>query len=108
MEFIKFLFLYLIVYMIYLETHPGLGNIWLRTGADNEKHFCLRGLLTTVFASLRILELWLPRNWDINFMFGLLVLSIIFYKEIKHTLSSFYKFFATCDNNEKCHNYSTL
>jgi hypothetical protein len=107
MGFIKFLFLYIIVYMIYIESHPDLGNIWMRTGSDNEKHFSLYGLLSVIFAPFKIFELWLPYNWDINFMFGLLVILIIFYKDVKNTLFSFYKFFATFDNNEKYHNYST-
>ena len=57
----------LIIYLIYLELSPGLGNIWFRLNADNIRVINILGALNMIFYPLKDLSFWSVENWDLNF-----------------------------------------
>ena len=54
----------LILYLLYVQFSPGMGNIWYR----NEEYFSPMGAINMVLAPFYVPQLWLPEFWDINFI----------------------------------------
>jgi hypothetical protein len=77
--------IYLIIFTIYLEYSPNLGNIWIRVGSDGKKHFRPINIYHIIIKPLSMKELWYPKNWDLNFIVGsfftILLLNILYTKK---------------------------
>jgi len=101
-DLLKYLFIYFIIFSLYIESNPAITNVWFRTCSDGEKHFSIMGLVNVITAPLKIIELWYPCNWDINFIFGCIVIIGVFYY-FNHTQSFVHKSSSTFCNNDKCH-----
>lgn len=70
--------IYLIIFASYLELSPGLGNVWYRIGVDGVRHIRLSHLFTFILNPFSMIELWYPRNWDLNYFVGASLFTIIF------------------------------
>jgi hypothetical protein len=57
-----------LLFGIYLELSPGLGNIWYRIGADGARHFSPKSLLSIIVNPLISSDLWQPSLWDVNYL----------------------------------------
>jgi hypothetical protein len=62
--------LYLIIFMIYLELNPKIGNVWYRIGSDGKKHINLSSLYNLIVQPLYSIDLWYPSFWDLNYFVG--------------------------------------
>ena len=56
-----------VFFALYVELHPGMRNIWWRTGVNGLKEFRPWNLFNLMGTPLFSLALWNPRVWDINF-----------------------------------------
>ena len=81
---LKALFLYLVLFALYIEASPSMGNIWFRNDVNNVKKFQITGLISVIISPLRVKELWLPKNWDINFFVGIIIVSLLVYTFTDH------------------------
>jgi hypothetical protein len=75
--------IYLVIFAIYLELAPGIGNVWYRVGVDGLKHIRLSHLFSFIIKPLSMIELWYPSNWDLNYFIGAGISSFLFYNLIK-------------------------
>ena len=68
----------LVLYLLYIQFSPGMGNIWYR----NDEYFSLMGAINMIFSPFYVSYLWLPEFWDINFIIWTLfyVLFVYLYK----------------------------
>ena len=64
-------FIYFIFFSAYVELHPGLTNIWYRVGVDGIRRCNFSSYWHFLTRPFYMIELWYPRNWDINFFIGL-------------------------------------
>lgn len=74
---LKALFLYLVLFALYIEACPSMGNVWFRNDVNNEKKIQISGLISVIISPFKIKELWLPKNWDINFFVGVIIISLL-------------------------------
>jgi hypothetical protein len=73
---IKSLFIYFIIFALYLEFNPALGNIWYRTGEDGLKHLQLQNLFYFILEPLHKPFLWKFEYLDLNFFVGAFIISL--------------------------------
>ena len=71
--------LYFLLYLIYLEVSPKLGNIWIRCNSDNKLKICPSGIFLMLKAPFYNLYYWNPKFWDINFYAGGFLFTILLY-----------------------------
>ena len=68
--------LYFIIFALYLELNPSLGNIWYRIGEDGIRHIQLVNLLYFIIEPLKNRFLWNLEFLDLNFFVGALLILI--------------------------------
>ena len=56
-----------LLYLLYIEFSPGMGNIWWR-----EKKLFLTGAISMLVNPLHDTTLWNPSLWDLNFIVWLI------------------------------------
>jgi len=56
-----------ILFAIYVEISPGMGNIWYRLNSDGYKEIRIINLIHIMLAPLTNSFYWWPIYWDINF-----------------------------------------
>jgi len=56
-----------IIFGIYVEVNPKLGNIWYRIDMNGEKQIYIINLFRLMFAPLYYMFYWYIYMWDINF-----------------------------------------
>jgi hypothetical protein len=56
-----------IIFGIYVEINPQLGNIWYRIDMNGEKQIYIINLFRFMFAPLYYMFYWYIYMWDINF-----------------------------------------
>ena len=57
-----------LIFILYLELNPKLGNIWYRISSNGNKTINLTSLTNHLKEPLKNKEFWRPKNWDINFI----------------------------------------
>jgi hypothetical protein len=62
----KYIGVYCIVWLAYLELSPRLGNIWLRRDAEGVQRISIGSLKALLAAPWYTTELWWPSYWDVN------------------------------------------
>ena len=89
-----------IIYSLYVQLDPSMGNIWLRPDSDGTQVFCPLGLVDLILAPLKPdkLYFWEPHFWPINFFIYIIVYFFIYLLVVKGYNHSF---FLTL--NEKVH-----
>jgi hypothetical protein len=85
-------FIIFIAFSLYVQMSPTMGNIWLRTNADNEQIFCPLGLIDLILAPLNPdkLYFWTIHFWPINFVVYLIVYFFIYLLVVKGCNHSFF------------------
>lgn len=81
---LKALFLYLVLFSLYIEASPSIGNVWFRNDVNNDKKIQIKGLISVIISPLKVKELWLPKNWDINFFIGVIIVSLLVFLFTDH------------------------
>lgn len=66
--------LLLILYLLYIQFSPGMGNIWYR----NNEYYSLMGAVKMILAPLNLHYMWYPCMWDINFLMWILIYMIVY------------------------------
>lgn len=61
-------FLGLILFILYLELSPKLGNIWFRYASTGEREIQPESLLHFLSYPFKNGLFWKPENWDLNFI----------------------------------------
>ena len=75
--FIKII-LSVIIWILYLEINPELGNIWIRTDHTGNKKVNLYNIITFVIESLKVSEMWgIDFFWE-NIIYAVPSIYIIF------------------------------
>jgi len=63
----------LILFAIYVEISPTMGNIWYRTNSDGNKSFSIQGLINLMWYSMISTDMWRIEMWPINVIIWLLI-----------------------------------
>ena len=66
--------LLLILYLLYIQFSPGMGNIWYR----NNDYYSPMGAVKMILAPLNLHYMWYPIMWDINFLIWILIYMIVY------------------------------
>lgn len=71
-----------IIFALYLELNPSLGNIWYRTGEDGLKHLQFQNLFYFILEPLHKSFLWEIEYFDLNFFVWIIILQLsnLFYQ----------------------------
>ena len=74
-----------IAYSLYVQMSPSMGNIWLRTNADNEQIFCPINLIELIISPLHSDRryFWTIHFWPINFFIYLIGYFFIYFQVVK-------------------------
>ena len=56
-----------IIFAIYVEVNPKLGNIWYRIDMNGDKQIYIINLFRLMFAPIYYIFYWYIYIWDINF-----------------------------------------
>ena len=80
-----------IAYSLYVQLSPTMGNIWLRTNADNEQIFCPLGLIELIISPLYPdrYYFWTIQFWPIIFFVYLIGYFFIYLLVVKGCSHSF-------------------
>ena len=77
-----------IIYSLYVQLSPTMGNIWMREDSSGNLVFCPLGLLHLCVAPLNTdkMYLWEPVFWPINFFVYIVAYFIVylFVKDYNH------------------------
>ena len=69
--------IYLLIFFIYLELSPSLGNVWLRYNECGKLKINISSFLQFLSLPLRSSFVWRPEFWDLNVFIGGYVSSIM-------------------------------
>ena len=72
----------LILYLLYLELNPKLGNIWIRYDENNIRRIgwhSITGLIDFTIYPLKNFRMWFPKFWDLNPFISLSFVTTIIY-----------------------------
>jgi hypothetical protein len=79
-----------VLYLMYIQFSPGMGNIWYR----NDEYFSPIGAVKMILAPFYVKELWRPEFWDINFIvWSLFYISAYFWYCSKYTIYLYERIF---------------
>ena len=79
-----------VLYLMYIQFSPGMGNIWYR----NDEYFSPMGAVKMILAPFYVKELWRPEFWDINFIvWSLFYISAYFWYCSKYTIYLYERIF---------------
>jgi hypothetical protein len=78
-----FIFLTTILYLLYIQFSPQMGNIWWR-----EDHFTPMGAIYVMLYPLKEIKMWSIEMWDINY-FIWIIIGLFFYAFTFFSFSSF-------------------
>ena len=84
---LEHVFIVLIIYSLYVQLSPTMGNIWIRSNSEGERVFCPMSLVDLILAPLQTDKtyFWEPNFWPINFCVYIIVYFFI-YLLYNHTL----------------------
>lgn len=67
----------ILLFSIYVEISPSIGNIWYRYDSNNEKRICINGLLNLMMYPFQNIYMWKIELWSINIIVWLIAAGII-------------------------------
>lgn len=70
-------FITFILFGIYVEVNPTMGNIWWRYNSNCIKEIRIQNLITLIFAPFYYIFYWIPNMWDINFFIWWIIIYLI-------------------------------
>ncbi len=68
-----------IIFLLYLELSPKLGNIWYRLNSENIKVINISSIINFLIYPLHNINFWYINNWDLNFIIYYFITKFIFY-----------------------------
>lgn len=57
-----------LIYLLYIQFSPGMGNIWYR----NNEYFSPMGAIRVMVYPFYNTQMWYPNMWDINYFIWIL------------------------------------
>ncbi len=63
------IFIITLLFLLYIQYSPGMGNIWYR----NNEYFSPMGALRVMVFPFQNVQMWYPTMWDINYIMWLLI-----------------------------------
>jgi hypothetical protein len=63
------IFIITLLFLLYIQYSPGMGNIWYR----NNEYFSPMGALRVMVFPFQNVQMWYPTMWDINYIIWLLL-----------------------------------
>ena len=63
------IFIVTLLFLLYIQYSPGMGNIWYR----NNEYFSPMGALHVMVFPFQNVQMWYPTMWDINYIIWLLL-----------------------------------
>ena len=57
-----------LIYLLYIQFSPGMGNIWYR----NNEYFSPMGAIRVMVYPFYNAQMWYPNMWDINYFIWIL------------------------------------
>ena len=63
------IFIITLLFLLYIQYSPGMGNIWYR----NNEYFSPMGALHVMVFPFQNVQMWYPTMWDINYIMWLLL-----------------------------------
>jgi hypothetical protein len=63
------IFIITLLFLLYIQYSPGMGNIWYR----NNEYFSPMGALRVMVFPFQNVQMWYPTMWDINYIMWLLL-----------------------------------
>lgn len=63
------IFIITLLFLLYIQYSPGMGNIWYR----NNEYFSPMGALRVMIFPFQNVQMWYPTMWDINYIMWLLI-----------------------------------
>lgn len=70
-EFINLTIATFILFALYLQYSPSIGNIWIRPNHSGENVFCPRSLIDVILVTFHDSNFWRIDMLDLNFFFWL-------------------------------------
>ena len=71
-EFINLGIITFILFALYLQYSPSIGNIWIRPDHTGEYVFCPRNLFDIIIIPFKDIQFWNVKVLDLNFFFWIL------------------------------------
>ena len=70
-----------IIYSLYVQLSPTMGNIWLRSNSEGDPIFCPLNLFELMVAPLQSdkLYFWEPHFWPINFFVYMISYMLVYF-----------------------------
>ena len=65
--YLLFFSISIVIYGIYIEFSPGMGNILFRKNSNGTMNFTPMNVFRVMVWPFQEFRLWLPSNWDINY-----------------------------------------
>ena len=62
-----------IIFLLYIQYSPGMGNIWYR----NNEYFSPMGAVKVILFPLQNINMWKPNMLDINYFFWLVLTLVL-------------------------------
>ena len=69
--------IYIILFILYLEVSPRLGNVWLRYDHRGKLRIHIGSLLQFIYQPFTNSFFWKPEFWDLNIYVGIYIFTII-------------------------------
>jgi len=79
-QYIILIILITLVFLLYIQFSPGMGQIWIRNGS-----FMPRGAFNLIIYPFKNIRMWKPNVWDINYPMWIFV-SVCIFKYYKYYL----------------------
>lgn len=68
-----------ILWILYIQFSPKIGNVWIRPNSKGKKSFAPKGILSLLTKPFTDKTFWYPTNWDLNIYVILILTTIIYY-----------------------------
>tara|TARA_B100001989_G_C24415949_1_gene401502 strand:- start:547 stop:798 length:252 start_codon:yes stop_codon:yes gene_type:complete len=68
-----------IIYLLYIQYSPGMGNIWYR----NNEYYSINGALKLILFPFYNIKMWYLEMWDLNYFVWIIIYFLFTYPEKK-------------------------
>lgn len=68
-----------IIYLLYIQYSPGMGNIWYR----NNEYYSFNGALKLILFPFNNIKMWYLEMWDLNYFVWIIIYFLFTYPDKK-------------------------
>ena len=68
-----------IIYLLYIQYSPGMGNIWYR----NNEYYSFNGALKLILFPFYNIKMWYLEMWDLNYFVWIIIYFLFTYPDKK-------------------------